>query len=91
MIAAFAHMKAVAVSLVTSAAIAVTPAAPAVHAQERLSTEQMYRNYMESGSIYYSPGSSGPPAHIVTVTRQPTMQAIEREAQRFAAGSQKTD
>lgn len=86
-ITALSHMKAVA--LVTSTMIAAGAGVPATHAllsahTQRLSTEQMYRNYMQSGSIYYGPHSPGPPAHIVSVTKEPLLPAIEREAARFA-------
>jgi hypothetical protein len=52
----------------------------------RLGTEQMYRDYMESGSIYYGDRRAGPPARIVERTK-PSMRAIEREARRFAFSS----
>ena len=55
-------------------------------ARARLSTDQMYRDFMQSGSIYYSDHRDGPPAHIVAQT-QPTMQGIEHEARRFAFAS----
>ena len=81
-----------AVALVTAMIAAGVPA-PAVHAlppthahaqAHHLSTGQMYRNYMQSGSIYYGPDSSGPPAHIVSVTKKPLLPAIRHEARRFA-------
>lgn len=75
------HMKAVA--LITSTMIAAGAAGvPAVHAHH-LSTEQMYRNYMQSGSILYGPDSS-PATHIVAITKSPMLQGIEHEARRFA-------
>jgi len=52
----------------------------------RLGAEQMYRDYMESGSIYYGDHRVGPPAHIVERTA-PSMRAIEGEARRFAFSS----
>jgi len=55
-------------------------------ARSRLSTDQMYRNFMESGSIYYGDHRDGPPAHIVQRTR-PSIQAIEQDARRFAFAS----
>jgi len=73
----------------------ITPAPTIAHhepqmqqhtARARLSTEQMYRNFMESGSIYYGDHRDGPPAHIVAQTR-PTMQGIEHEARQFAFSS----
>ena len=49
------------------------------------STSQMYRNYMETGSIYYSNSHvSGPPIHLVKKTDRPLLPAIEHEARRFA-------
>lgn len=91
--AALSKLKAVA--LITSTAIAGAAGVPAVHAlpqpptpnhthTRHLSTEQMYRNYMQSGSIFYGPDASGPPAHIVSVTKGPMLQGIEHEARRFA-------
>ena len=55
-------------------------------AQARLSTEQMYRDFMESGSIYYGDHRAGPPAHMVK-RANPSLQAIEHEAKRFAFSS----
>ncbi|OCX69619.1 hypothetical protein A6M27_19890 [Acidithiobacillus thiooxidans] len=53
--------------------------------QHRLSTAQMYRNYMRTGSIYYSDsGTSKPPVHRVKVTDKPLLQSIETEAARLA-------
>ena len=54
-----------ATALLTVALVAAAQPAPAlIHAQQQtqqLSTEQMYRNYMESGSIYYGNNAFGPP------------------------------
>lgn len=84
---ALSNLKAVA--LVTTM---IAAGVPAVHALPQtpththghhITTEQMYRNYMQSGS-YYGPDSSGPPAHIVSVTKSPMLQGIEHEARRFA-------
>ena len=61
--------------------VATQPTPAIIHEQ---STEQMYRNYMESGSIYYGNHSDGPPDHIVKQTDQLLLPAIEHEAQRFA-------
>jgi hypothetical protein len=52
----------------------------------RLSTTQMYRNFLESGSIYYGDHYAGPPAHIATQSK-PTLNAIEHEARQFAFAS----
>ncbi|OCB03276.1 hypothetical protein BBC27_08770 [Acidithiobacillus ferrivorans] len=67
---------------------AVQPAPAIIHDHE--STAQMYRNYMETGSIYYSNShASGSPVHIVKRTDQPLLPAIQHEAAQFA-GIRKT-
>jgi len=55
-------------------------------AERRLGTDQMYRDYMQSGSIYFGDHGNGPTAHIV-MRGSPTMQAIEHEARQFAFAS----
>jgi len=52
----------------------------------RLSTDQMYRDFMQSGSIYYGDHRAGPPAHMVK-RANPSMRGIEQEARRFAFSS----
>jgi hypothetical protein len=52
----------------------------------RLTTDQMYRDYMESGSIYYGDRRVGALAHIVKQVA-PTIQGIEHEARQFAFAS----
>lgn len=75
------------------AGVAPAPAVVRAHgqqavAQHRLSAEQMYRDYMETGSIYYSDsGTSGPPIKRVTVPNQhllQSLQSIETEAAKMA-------
>lgn len=89
-IIALSDLKTVALvtSMITGAAgVPAVHALPPTHAHAQahhLSTGQMYRNYMQSGSIYYGPDSSGPPAHIVSVTKKPLLPAIRHEARRFA-------
>jgi len=56
------------------------------HTTRSLSTDRMYRDYMESGSIYYGDHTDGPPAHIVKQV-SPTIQAIEAEGRQFAFAS----
>ena len=75
-------------SLITTSAYAsaqastAPPPAPPPH-QAHLSIAQMFRNYMQSGSIYYGPHHQ-PPAHIVTITKRPVLTAIQDEAPIFA-------
>lgn len=66
---------------VTATAQASTAPAPALAAH--LSTNQMFRNYLQSGSIYYGPHHH-PARHIVTITKRPLLAAIEAEAPIFA-------
>lgn len=74
-------------SLVTFATIAQASTAPPppapAHQAAHLSTKQMFRNYMQSGSIYYGPRHH-PARHIVTITKRPTLAAIQDEAPIFA-------
>lgn len=90
-VTALSNLKAGA--LVTTMIAAGAAGVPAVHAlphaqaqtqAHRLTTEQMYRNYMQSGSVFYGPHSSGPPAHVVAVTKSPMRQAIQHEARVFS-------
>ena len=60
----------------------ITTTAPPPH-QAHLSTAQMFRNYLQSGSIYFGPHHQ-PPTHIVTITKRPMLQAIQNEAPIFA-------
>ena len=74
-------------SLITTSACTIaqastTPASPP-HQAAHLSTAQMFRNYMQSGSIYYGPHHQ-PATHIVTITKKPLLAAIEAEAPIFA-------
>jgi hypothetical protein len=73
----------------------ITPAPTIAHhepqmqqhkALARLNTKQMYRDYMESGSIYYGDHRNGPPAHIVKRVK-PTLNAIESASKQFAFAS----
>ncbi|MDA8246969.1 hypothetical protein [Acidithiobacillus sp.] len=66
----------------TAQASTAPPPPPAPHAAH-LSTSQMFRNYMQSGSIYYGPHHQ-PPTHIVTITKRPVLAAIQDEAPIFA-------
>ena len=69
---------------VTATAQASTTPPPALPShQAHLSTQQMFRNYLQSGSIYYGPHHT-PRAHIVTITKRPVLAAIEHEAPIFA-------
>ena len=87
-------MHTLAVAALVSTTIA--PAPVVAHQQQpiqqqpttarRLSTEQMYRDFMQSGSIYYGDHRAGPPAHMVKRTK-PSMRGIEQEARRFAFAS----
>lgn len=72
-------------AVVVPAAVATVSTRAKQHTPQRLSTGQMYRNYMRTGSIYYSDSTrSGPPAKRVTVTDQPLLQSIETEATKMA-------
>ena len=69
---------------VTATAQASTTPPPALPShQAHLSTQQMFRNYLQSGSIYYGPHHT-PRAHIVTITKRPMLAAIQDEAPIFA-------
>ena len=72
-------------SLITTSAYTSAQASPAppTHQAAHLSTKQMFRNYMQSGSIYYGPHHH-PARHIVTITKRPTLAAIQDEAPIFA-------
>ena len=76
-------------SLITCAVTSTAQASPAppapapAHQAAHLSTNQMFRNYMQSGSIYYGPHHH-PARHIATVTKRPMLAAIEHEAPTFA-------
>lgn len=59
------------------------PPPPLSAHQAHLSTEQMFRNFLQTGSIYYGPHHQ-PARHIVTITKRPMLRAIEREAPIFA-------
>lgn len=67
----------------TAQASTTPPPSPPPHQAARLSTAQMFRNYLQSGSIYYGPHHH-PAAHIVTITKRPVLAAIEHEAPIFA-------
>ena len=72
-------------SLITSTlaqASTAPPPPPSAH-RAHISTEQMFRNYMQSGSIYYGPHHQ-PPTHIVMITKKPLLPAVENEAPIFA-------
>ena len=75
-------------SLITCTATATAqastaPAAPPPPHQAHLSTQQMFRNYMQSGSIYYGPHHH-PARHVVLITKRPLLAAIQDEAPIFA-------
>ena len=74
-------------SLITTSACTIAQAsttpAPPPHQAAHISTEQMFRNYMQSGSIYYGPHYH-PARHVVMITKRPLLQAIQNEAPIFA-------
>jgi hypothetical protein len=75
-------------SLITTSACTIaqastTPAPAPAHQAAHLSTNQMFRNYMQSGSIYYGPHHH-PARHVVMITKRPLLQAIQNEAPIFA-------
>ncbi|MBU2844473.1 hypothetical protein HF923_01230 [Acidithiobacillus ferriphilus] len=67
---------------IAQASTAPPPALPS-HQAAHLSTTQMFRNFLQSGSICYGPHHT-PRAHIVTITKRPVLAAIEAEAPIFA-------
>ena len=68
---------------VTATAQASTTPAPPARQAVHLSTAQMFRNYMQSGSVYYGPHHH-PARHVVMITKKPLLAAIEAEAPIFA-------
>ena len=71
-----------AVTATAQASTAPSPALPS-HQAAHLSTQQMFRNYLQSGSIYYGPHHQ-PATHIVMITKKPLLAAIQDEAPIFA-------
>ena len=82
MIAKAALLASLITCCTSTSAQASTAPAPPPH-QAHISTEQMFRNYMQSGSIYYGPHHQ-PPTHIVMITKKPLLPAVENEAPIFA-------
>ncbi len=50
----------------------------------RISTDQMLRNFLETGSINHGADGSGPARHIVAITQKPLLQAVQQEARKFS-------
>ncbi|MBW9247871.1 MAG: hypothetical protein GJU72_02020 [Acidithiobacillus ferriphilus] len=80
---AFLLASLITTSAYTSAQAATAPPPPPAHQAAHLSTEQMFRNYMQSGSIYYGPHHH-PARHVVLITKRPLLAAIQDEAPIFA-------
>lgn len=68
---------------IAQASTAPPPPPPPAHQAAYISTQQMFRNYMQSGSIYYGPHHH-PARHVVMITKKPLLPAIENEAPIFA-------